>query len=102
MDARKMNLHVLLLSFLLFSEVPSILGLSRRGNTRSETEVLHGGEYSPGMKSRKLMATNLEVDYSGDYDDGSSLASPSPPVPHDYDDDIYKRQGDVPSPGIGH
>ena len=47
------------------------------------------------------MPTNLEVDYSGDYDDGASLASPSPPVP-DYDDDIYKRQGDVPSPGIGH
>ncbi|CAF2297978.1 hypothetical protein BRARA_D02468 [Brassica rapa] len=102
MDARKINLHVLLLSFLLITEVPSILGLSTRGNTRSETEVLlHGGEYFPVMKSRKLMATNLEVDYSGDYDDGASLASPSPPVP-DYDDDIYKRQGDVPSPGIGH
>ncbi|KAJ0259450.1 Precursor of CEP15 [Hirschfeldia incana] len=102
MDARKINLHVLLLSFLLISEVPSILGLtSTRGNTRSETEVLHGGEYVLAMKSRKLMATNLKVDYSGDYDDGASLASPSPPVP-DYDDDIYKRQGDVPSPGIGH
>ncbi|KAJ4903985.1 hypothetical protein Rs2_17936 [Raphanus sativus] len=101
MDARKINLHVLLLSFLLISEVPLILGLSTRGNTRSETEVLYGGEYSPAMKSRKLMATNLKVDYSGDYHDGASLASPSPPVP-DYDDDIYKRQGDVPSPGIGH
>lgn len=50
------------------------------------------------------MVTNLEVDYSSDYYDGgsssSSSTSPSPPVP-DYDD-IYRRQGDVPSPGIGH
>ncbi|KAF8104681.1 hypothetical protein N665_0170s0055 [Sinapis alba] len=87
MDERKIKLHVLLLSFLLISVVPSILGLKMRGTTRSEL--------------RKLMVTNLEVDYSGDYDDGASSALPSPPVPV-YDDDIYKRQGDVPSPGIGH
>ncbi|CAH8392825.1 unnamed protein product [Eruca vesicaria subsp. sativa] len=101
MDERKIKLHILLLSFLLISLVPSILGFKMRGTTRSELGALHGGEYFPAMKSRKLMVTVLEVDYSGDYDDGASSASPSPPVP-DYDDDIYKRQGDVPSPGIGH
>ncbi|KAL0844663.1 hypothetical protein Bca101_017909 [Brassica carinata] len=73
-----------------------------RGTTRSEPETFHGGEYVPAMRSRKLMVTNLQVDYSGDYDDGSSSASPSPPVPDYDDDDIYKRQGDVPSPAIGH
>lgn len=101
MYARKINLHVLLLSFLLLSEVPSILGLSMRGTTRSVPEAFHGGAF-PAMKSRKLKVTNLEVDYSSDYYDGesSSSSSPSPPVP-DYDD-IYRRQGDVPSPGIGH
>ncbi|CAH8332464.1 unnamed protein product [Eruca vesicaria subsp. sativa] len=73
-----------------------------RGTTRSEPEAFHVvGEYFQAMKSRKLMVTNLQVDYSGDYDDGASSASPSPPVP-DYGDDIYKRQGDVPSPAIGH
>ncbi|ESQ52776.1 hypothetical protein EUTSA_v10017917mg [Eutrema salsugineum] len=97
MDARKIKLHVLLLSFLLISEVPFIVGLSMRDSTRLEPEASHGGDY-PSMKSRKLMVTNLEVDYSGDYYDDK--APPSPPVP-DYDD-IYRRQGDVPSPGIGH
>lgn len=72
-----------------------------RGTTRSEPEAFHGRNF-PAMKMiRKLMVTNLEVDYSSDYyDGGSSSTSPSPPVP-DYDD-IYRRQGDVPSPGIGH
>uniref|UniRef100_M4CK43 Transmembrane protein n=1 Tax=Brassica campestris TaxID=3711 RepID=M4CK43_BRACM len=101
MDERKIKLHVLLLSFILISIAPSIHGFKMRGITRSEPEAFHGGKYFPTMKSRKLMATKLEVDYSGDYDDGASSASPSPPVP-DYGDDIYKRQGDVPSPGIGH
>ncbi|CAG7873662.1 hypothetical protein IGI04_017412 [Brassica rapa subsp. trilocularis] len=101
MDERKIKLHVMLLSFILISIAPSIHGFKMRGITRSEPEAFHGGKYFPAMKSRKLMATKLEVDYSGDYDDGASSASPSPPVP-DYDDDIYKRQGDVPSPGIGH
>ncbi|CAN8317618.1 unnamed protein product [Cochlearia groenlandica] len=103
MYTRKTNLHVLLLSCLLISKFPSILGLSMRGIiTRSEHEAFHGGD-SPEMKGgmRKLMVTNLEVDYSsGDYDDGESSSSTSPPM-HDYDD-IYRRQGDVPSPGIGH
>lgn len=98
MDARKNNLHVLLLSLLLISKVPAILGFSMRDTTRSELEAVHGG-YFPAMKSRKLMVKDLEVDYSGDYYNGGS-SSPSPPVP-DYDD-IYRRQGDVPSPGIGH
>ncbi|KAL1219469.1 Precursor of CEP15 [Cardamine amara subsp. amara] len=100
MDARKIKLHVLLISFLLISGAPSILGLSMstRGTTRSKPEEIHGGIF-PAMKSRKLMVmTNLEVGYSGDYYDARS--SPLPPVP-DYDD-IYRRQGDVPSPGIGH
>ncbi|KAJ0258254.1 Precursor of CEP15 [Hirschfeldia incana] len=101
MNERKIKLHVLLLSFVLISVVPSILGFKMRGATRPEPEAFHGGEYFPAMKSRKLMVTNLEVDYSGDYNDGASSASPSPPVP-DYDDGIFKRQGDVPSPGIGH
>ncbi|KAF2566098.1 hypothetical protein F2Q70_00024385 [Brassica cretica] len=101
MDERKIKLNFLLLSFILISIAPSIHGFKMRGITRSEPEAFHGGKYFPAMKSRKLMATKLEVDYSGDYDDGASSASPSPPVP-DYDDDIYKRQGDVPSPGIGH
>ncbi|KAF8045257.1 hypothetical protein N665_5333s0003 [Sinapis alba] len=102
MDTMKIKLRVILVSFLLISEVPSILGFSMiRGTTRSEPEAFHGGEYLPAMKTRKLMVTNLQVDYSGDYDDGASSASSSPPVP-DYDDDIYKRQGDVPSPAIGH
>ncbi|KAJ4906698.1 hypothetical protein Rs2_10356 [Raphanus sativus] len=103
MDTMKIiKLHVILVSFLLIFEVPSILGFSMRGTTRSEPEAFHGREYFSAMKSRKLMVTNLQVDYSADYDDGaSSSASPSPPVP-DYDDDINKRQGDVPSPAIGH
>ncbi|CAH8310065.1 unnamed protein product [Eruca vesicaria subsp. sativa] len=101
MDESKFKLRVLLLSFLLISVVPSILGFKMRGNTRSELGALHDVEYLPTIKNRKLMVTVLEVDYSGDYDDGASSTSPSPPVP-DYDDDIYKRQGDVPSPGIGH
>ncbi|KAJ4892059.1 hypothetical protein Rs2_31807 [Raphanus sativus] len=102
MDEMKIKLHVLLLYFLLISAVPSVLGFKMRGTTtRSEPGAFLGGEYLPAMKSRKLMVTNMEVDYSGDYYDGASSASPSPPLP-DYDDDIYKRQGDVPSPGIGH
>lgn len=105
MDARKIKFDVILLSFLLISGIPSNLGMSKsmRGNTRSESEAFQGVNF-PGMKIRKLMATNMEVDYSSDYYDGgsssSSSTSPSPPVP-DYDD-IYRRQGDVPSPGIGH
>ncbi|XP_010508845.1 PREDICTED: uncharacterized protein LOC104785348 [Camelina sativa] len=101
MEARKIKFPSLLLSFLLISGIPSILGLSMsmRATTRSEPEAFHGGDFSEVMKIRKLMVTNLEVDDSSDYyDEGSSL--PSPPVP-DYDD-IYRRQGDVPSPGIGH
>ncbi|CAN6830327.1 unnamed protein product [Brassica oleracea var. botrytis] len=101
MDERKIKIHVLLLSFILISMAPSIHGFKMRGISRYEPEAFHGGKYFPAMKRRKLMATKLEVDYSGDYDDGATSASPSPPVP-DYDDDIYKRQGDVPSPGIGH
>ncbi|CAH8376247.1 unnamed protein product [Eruca vesicaria subsp. sativa] len=100
MDARRINIHFVLLSLLIIAEVPSFLGLSMRVTTKSEPEAFHGEEYFPAMKKRKLMVTNMEVDYSGDYDDGASSASPSPPVP-DYDD-IYRRQGDVPSPGIGH
>ncbi|AEC09844.1 Precursor of CEP15 [Arabidopsis thaliana] len=105
MDATKIKFDVILLSFLLIiSGIPSNLGLSTsvRGTTRSEPEAFHGGKF-PAMKMRKLMAPNMEVDYSSDYYDGgssSSTTSPSPPVP-DYDD-IYRRQGDVPSPGIGH
>ncbi|CAL9236347.1 unnamed protein product [Arabidopsis halleri] len=104
MDARKIKFVAILLSFLLLSGIPSNLGMSKsmRGTTRSEPEAFQGGNF-PAMKIRKLMATNMEVDYSSDYYDGgssSSSTSPSPPVP-DYDD-IYKRQGDVPSPGIGH
>lgn len=102
MAARKINFHVLLLSFLLIFEVPSILGLSMRGTAKSDPEAIYGGDFL-ATKSRKLMVTNLDVDYLGDYDDGessSSSSTPAPPVP-DYDD-IYRRQGDVPSPGIGH
>ncbi|EOA28186.1 hypothetical protein CARUB_v10024377mg [Capsella rubella] len=107
MEAMKIKFHALLLSFLLISGVPSILGLSMRlrGTTRSEPEAFHGGDFAE-VKIRKLMmVTNLEVDYSSDYYDGgssssSATSSPSPPVP-DYDD-IYRRQGDVPSPAIGH
>ncbi|CAG7880915.1 unnamed protein product [Brassica rapa] len=93
MDTMKIKLLVILVSFLLISEVPAILGFSMRGNTRSEPEAFHGGDFFLAMKIRKLLVTNLQVDYSGDYDDGASSASPAPPVP-DYDDDIYKRQGD--------
>ncbi|CAA7028846.1 unnamed protein product [Microthlaspi erraticum] len=104
MAARKINFHVLLLSFLLIFKVPSILGLSIRGTTISDPKAIHGhGGDFPVIKSRKLLVTNLEVDYSGDYTDGessSSSSTPASPVP-DYDD-IYRRQGDVPSPGIGH
>lgn len=102
MAARKINFHVLLLSFLLIFEVPSILGLSMRGTAKSDPEAIYGGDF-PATKSRKLVVTNLEVDYLGDYNGGessSSSSTPAPPVP-DYDD-IYRRQGDVPSPGIGH
>ncbi|KAG7574380.1 hypothetical protein ISN44_As09g025670 [Arabidopsis suecica] len=100
MDGLKIKFDVILLSFLLLSGIPSNLGMSKsmRGTTRSEPEAFQGGNF-PAMKIRKLMATNMEVDYSSDYYDGGS-SSPSPPVP-DYDD-IYRRQGDVPSPGIGH
>ncbi|CAN7103073.1 unnamed protein product, partial [Brassica rapa subsp. narinosa] len=69
MDERKIKLHVMLLSFILISIAPSIHGFKMRGITRSEPEAFHGGKYFPAMKSRKLMATKLEVDYSGDYDD---------------------------------
>ncbi|XP_010525384.1 PREDICTED: uncharacterized protein LOC104803197 [Tarenaya hassleriana] len=91
------NLYALLLLLLLISEVRLNFASDRRG-TRLESERFHGD--FPATRDRKMMV-KTETDYLGDYyDDGSSSSSSSPPAP-DYDD-FYRRQGDVPSPGIGH
>ncbi|KAE8733407.1 Potassium transporter 2 isoform 1 [Hibiscus syriacus] len=51
------------------------------------------GRLSSPAKTRTRELLEMEHDYPGDV----------PSIPSDYDyNDFYRRQGDVPSPGIGH
>ncbi|KAE8684973.1 Potassium transporter 2 isoform 1 [Hibiscus syriacus] len=51
------------------------------------------GRLSSPVKTRRRKLIETKQDYQGDV----------PSIPSDYDyNDFYRRQGDVPSPGIGH
>ncbi|KAJ4720213.1 Precursor of CEP15 [Melia azedarach] len=61
----------------------------RFGNSFAAPAACHFGESSSAGK-RKLV-----VDVGNDYDSGNQ-------APPQDDGDFYRRQGDVPSPGVGH
>ncbi|KAK8546054.1 hypothetical protein V6N13_067292 [Hibiscus sabdariffa] len=61
--------------------------------TRSRCTAEVAGRRSSPTKTTRRKVLEMEQDYPGDV----------PSIPSDYDyNDFYRRQGDVPSPGIGH